>query len=104
MPCHWLPDGEHVSAETGLPSNSIAAPWPLVLWRPIEVRSDSRAMKNTHCGSSYEASIGLIRFFVTQIGVIATKTPKERLLKVSESPNLWSAKDGGVGRTRTFAE
>ena len=78
MPGHGLPDGEHVSAETGLPSNSIAAPWPLVLWRPIEVLSDNRAMKNTHCGSSYEPnhhdSIGLIRFFVTQIGVIATKT------------------------------
>ena len=65
---HWLPDGEHVSAETGLPSNSIAAPWPLVLWRSIEVLSDSRAIKNTHCGSSYEPSIGLMSFLLLKLG------------------------------------
>ena len=41
MSGHRLPDGEHVSAETGLPSNSIAAPRPgLVLVEAIEVLPD----------------------------------------------------------------
>lgn len=102
MSGHRLPDGEHVSAETGLPSNSIAAP------RPWAGFVEAIEVLKIHFGNSYEPNhhdrMGW-GFLIAQIGVAAENTPKKRPLKLSESPKLWSAtEDAVVGRTRTFAE